>query len=109
MAIVDFLYCGEANIYQENLDAFLNIAEELDLKGLNGGEGDSEEGEREEGNTSNQADQPTIVNTAQRKKKNLPQQQIQPYIYESYEEDQDSSKMTIALPKDKFSGALEEK
>ena len=35
-AIVDFLYCGEANIYQENLDSFLAIAEELQLKGLMG-------------------------------------------------------------------------
>ena len=33
-AIVDFLYYGEANIYQENLDTFLNLAEELGLKGL---------------------------------------------------------------------------
>ena len=34
MAIIDFLYNGEANVYQENLDNFLNIAEELQLKGL---------------------------------------------------------------------------
>ena len=33
-AIVDFLYCGEANVFQGNLDSFLNIAEELKLKGL---------------------------------------------------------------------------
>ena len=36
MAIVDFLYHGEANIFQENLDSFLVIAEELQLKGLMG-------------------------------------------------------------------------
>ena len=35
-AIVDFLYCGEANIFQENLDSFFAIAEELKLKGLMG-------------------------------------------------------------------------
>ena len=35
VAIVDFLYYGEANIYQENLNTFLTIAEELNLKGLN--------------------------------------------------------------------------
>ena len=34
LAIVDFLYFGEANIFQEHLDSFLNIAEELQLKGL---------------------------------------------------------------------------
>ena len=36
LAIVDFLYSGEANVYQENLDSFLAIAEELQLKGLTG-------------------------------------------------------------------------
>ena len=36
MAILDFLYFGEANVYQENLDSFLAIAEELKLKGLTG-------------------------------------------------------------------------
>ena len=36
LAIVDFLYMGEANIPQENLESFLAIAEELKLKGLTG-------------------------------------------------------------------------
>jgi hypothetical protein len=36
-AIIDFLYLGEANVIQENLDAFLALAEELQLKGLTGG------------------------------------------------------------------------
>jgi len=36
IAIVDFLYYGEAKVYQENLDGFLAIAEELQLKGLEG-------------------------------------------------------------------------
>ena len=36
LAVVDFLYCGETNVYQENLDSFLAIAEELLLKGLVG-------------------------------------------------------------------------
>ena len=34
VAMVDFLYCGEANVGQTNLDAFLGLAEELRLKGL---------------------------------------------------------------------------
>ena len=33
-AIVDFIYHGEANINQEDLEAFLALAEELQLKGL---------------------------------------------------------------------------
>ena len=36
LAIVDFLYRGEAKIQQENLESFLAIAEELQLKGLMG-------------------------------------------------------------------------
>merc|ERR1712200_184365 len=35
-AMVDFFYHGEANVYQENLDSFLVLAEELQLKGLRG-------------------------------------------------------------------------
>ena len=36
VAIVDFLYCGEANILQENLDSFLTLAEDLKLEGIIG-------------------------------------------------------------------------
>jgi hypothetical protein len=35
-AIIDFLYYGEANVYQDNLDGFLALAEEFQLKGLTG-------------------------------------------------------------------------
>ena len=34
VAVMDFIYLGEANVYQENLDSFLAIAEEFRLKGL---------------------------------------------------------------------------
>ena len=33
-SILDFLYFGEANVFQEDLDSFLAIAEEIQLKGL---------------------------------------------------------------------------
>ena len=36
VSMVDFLYNGEASVYQENLDSFLAMAEELRLKGLKG-------------------------------------------------------------------------
>ena len=36
LAIVDFLYRGEANVFQENLDSFLAISEELQPKGFMG-------------------------------------------------------------------------
>ena len=34
--IIDFIYSGEANVFHENLESFLVIAEELKLKGLMG-------------------------------------------------------------------------
>ena len=36
VAMLDFLYFGEANVYQHNLDSFLATAEEFQLKGLTG-------------------------------------------------------------------------
>ena len=35
-AIMDFLYLGEANLGEESLESFLNIASELQIKGLTG-------------------------------------------------------------------------
>ena len=42
MAMLDFFYHGEANVYQENLDSFLGLAEELQLKGLTGNQTEEE-------------------------------------------------------------------
>ena len=36
--VVDFIYQGEVNIFQEDLDSFLALAEELELRGLDGSE-----------------------------------------------------------------------
>ena len=41
LAVVDFLYSGEANVEEDNLVSFLAIAEELQLKGLMGRVGDN--------------------------------------------------------------------
>ena len=43
LAMVDFFYYGEANVYQENLDSFLVLAEELQLKGLRGNQTEKEQ------------------------------------------------------------------
>ena len=48
LAIVDFLYHGESNVFQENLDSFLAIAEELQLKGLMGKTDEKAEDYRED-------------------------------------------------------------
>ena len=36
LSILDFLYNGKANVYQEDLDSFFAIAEEIQLKGVTG-------------------------------------------------------------------------
>ena len=45
LAMVDFLYYGEANVDQESLHAFLGLAEELKLKGLTDSSGEVNSGE----------------------------------------------------------------
>ena len=47
LCILDFLYYGEANVDQENLESFVAIAEELELKGFKG-EADCEEDKQKE-------------------------------------------------------------
>ena len=42
LAMVDFFYHGEANVYQENLDSFLVLARELQLKGIQGNQTEEE-------------------------------------------------------------------
>ena len=33
-SIVDFIYFGEANLFQEDVDSFLTLADKLQLKGV---------------------------------------------------------------------------
>ena len=58
LAIVDFLYFGEANVFQENLEAFLSTAEELKLTGLTGQKDVS--GESFEADQTKLSAQPTV-------------------------------------------------
>ena len=53
LPIIDFLYYGETNVLQENLDSFLALAEELRLKGLAGtSTGECEEPKQEDDSTT---------------------------------------------------------
>ena len=45
VAMVDFFYHGEANVFQENVDSFLVLAEEFQLKGLRGNQTEKESSE----------------------------------------------------------------
>ena len=101
LAIVDFLYYGEANIYQDNLDTFLSIAEELKLKGLNGGEG----GEDHE-NPHRQTYNANVPSTSGQKN-DLFEAEIATESKSSAEGLVHSS-ITVALPRQEFSGNMKE-
>ena len=59
-SIIDFIYFGEANVYQEDLDRFLALAEELKVKGLYG-KPDSESNSRTGQKTTISEEQEQIV------------------------------------------------
>ena len=76
-AIIDFLYLGEANVFQEELDNFLALAEELQLKGL---EGNSEENVPEHlTGTFNHTEKGTDV----RQKEDMPEKRISKVKFEN--------------------------
>ena len=62
-AVVDFIYHGEVNIHQEDLEGFLLLAEELELKGLTGGTDDT-------GMENQQTQKELPINKNERKLKN---------------------------------------
>ena len=86
-SILDFMYHGVAEIYQENLDAFLAVAEELQLKGLTG-EDKEHKKEVEKKNNINTDDVKT-TNTSVQSVTN----EIEPYYNEEY----DSNEMNIVV------------
>ena len=52
VTIMDFLYHGEANVLQDDLDSFLALAEEFKLRGLTGNSQSDEEQQKETGKRS---------------------------------------------------------
>ena len=63
IAILDFLYCGETNVFQEDLASFLSIAEELQLKGVM--RGAEEEEDKQTGISSRKKEKPRHTDEAQ--------------------------------------------
>ena len=107
VAIIDFFYYGEANIYQENLDTFLNIAEELQLKGLSGEqEGGYAEG-KEFKNSMKTCYKPKIPSFDPQSKKESNQTSITKRN-EIYSEGLITPSMAVALPKQQVSGDMKE-
>ena len=110
LTLVDFLYYGEADIYQENLDTFLNIAEEFQLKGLNGTE-DGERGE-DEGNPQKKTYNPTVTRTGTNRNSDIFETEISSqnnsFTSQTNSEDQICLSTAVALPKYEFSGDMKE-
>ena len=107
VAIVDFLYSGEASIYQEHLDSFLVTAEELKLQGLSG---DTSEKKKEKG-----LDMNTRKGNFRKYEKPLVLDEHQPFKTDSIVEKfsiKDSlsgvSENTVALNNYKVSGDIQE-
>ena len=96
VAIVNFLYHGEAVVHHRNLDTFLCIAEDLDIKGL-------KEGKAEKYPSKN-TDNLNVMNNAPRKNENQNQSQKELALSESFVMEKDNPKMTRALLLEKFSG-----
>ena len=95
-AIVNFLYYGEAYVFQEDLDTFLALAEEFKLKGLTGG-ADSEKKE-----TPQSREVPMKKETS-RKMTSLPEPNLEGSTSEDFSND-----TIVALTTDKISVDLQE-
>ena len=61
VAILDFIYQGEVNILQEDLDTFMSMAEEFDLKGLSEGSIDNSTNNTKEEPIPNQSQPQEII------------------------------------------------
>ena len=106
LAILDFLYFGEANIYQENLDSFLRIAEELQLKGLMGNAEHKEETQKE----APAIDFPKISEPGFKQEREISKtialQEVLEIPDKSFQMKRDISADTVAIPND-VSGDME--
>ena len=105
-AVVDFLYYGEANIFQDNLDVFLNIAEELQLKGLTG----EDTAIKTEEPFQHPLKSPQKFNVKNKKPSfsNIHENDNQKYLPPSKEKESFISEGTVAIPSQRFSSNLSE-
>ena len=100
LSILDFLYQGEANVLQDNLDSFLALAEELRLKVLTGSSADEKEA----------LDKKTPQSKRVPQQKDIGQRKLEPLLNLNFEKpsSQDSFDKTVALTKDKICVDLED-
>ena len=97
ISIVDFLYYGETYIYYENLETFLIIAKELDVKGLNDNKGLVGAEENMDSNDSNAGEENRDSDEIY--KQAVQNTEIKPKI---------KVETALALHKEEFSGDIKE-
>ena len=104
VAMMDFLYLGETEIHEENLETFLNIADEFSLKGLmKSEESKVEKAKLEEiqdlynrPNQMNFSNQPSSKKAFEDKTNIAPENKV--FASESYSGDNPNNEMVIAIP-----------
>ena len=101
-SIIDFMYHGVAEIHQEDLDGFLAVAEELQLKGLTGGAEQKEEHiEETKINPANEVKRPNRTEIS----KHIPEQGLKPEVYydQEYAPNASTTLMTTNSPSSQVS------
>jgi len=93
VAMIDFLYFGEANVYQENLDSFLAVAEELQLKGLMGSGAQEDAKELKKPQVQKKAPKPVQQRSHTKQKATIPD--ITSSVYE--EDSSPARERTVAV------------
>ena len=108
LSIVDFLYYGEANIYQENLENFLKIAEEIQLNGLTGGAGEQQR--CAESDNKSEGTQQKQVKNHTKKQVAIPKVETSlDSYYSGYNSSmEDVSEKAVSVTKQNFSGDFED-
>ena len=97
VSIVDIFYYGETNITHENLDTFLKIAKDLDIKGLNGNEEIVGEEENMDSNGSSAGERNKDINETE--KQVVQNTEIKPQF---------KVEKALLLPKEEFSGDVKD-
>ena len=71
-AVLNFMYHGEVNVAQEELNSFLSVAEDLKVKGLTQNQSSSHQREIEQDTTQKSRSMPTVSRTQKRNTENEP-------------------------------------
>ena len=107
LAVVDFMYYGETNIYQDNLDNFMHIAEEFKLKGLQR-ESNNDKENAQETPEKRHTDEFERRKLFKIKEENLRNIEIATISTNSFDKEDGLSKKIVAISNQIFSGNFQE-